>query len=109
MGNPTPFIWFPSTEYNRDRISLHLQHRCRRQVLKSETTCGGRLPLPFAALLPRESDGCLAGKRLRQRNRSCMDINNSDLLLAGLGLFIGFITTSPLELRHHRLLHMEKW
>jgi hypothetical protein len=35
-----------------------------------------------------------------------MDINNSDLLLAGLGLFIGFITTSPLELRHHRLLHM---
>ena len=35
-----------------------------------------------------------------------MNVNDSDLLLAGLGLFIGFITTSPLELRHRRLFHM---
>jgi hypothetical protein len=35
-----------------------------------------------------------------------MNMNDPDLLLAGLGLFIGFITTSPLELRHRRLFHM---
>jgi hypothetical protein len=35
-----------------------------------------------------------------------MNVNDSDLLLAGLGLFIGFITTSPMELRHRRLFHM---
>ena len=35
-----------------------------------------------------------------------MNVNDPDLLLAGLGLFIGFITTSPMELRHRRLFHM---
>ena len=37
---------------------------------------------------------------------NCMKINNSDLLLAGLGLCLGFIVTHPVELRHRRLLHM---
>jgi hypothetical protein len=62
--------------------------------------------LPLAALLPGTADGGLAGKRLRQGNKTGMNVNDSDLLLAGLGLFIGFITTSPMELRHRRLFHM---
>jgi hypothetical protein len=62
--------------------------------------------LPLAALQPGTADGGLTGKRLRQRNKDGMNVNDSDLLLAGLGLFIGFITTSPLELRHRRLFHM---
>ena len=35
-----------------------------------------------------------------------MNVNDSDLGLAGLGLVIGFIATSPMELRHRRLFHM---
>ena len=62
--------------------------------------------MPLAALQPGTADGGLAGKRLRQGNKTGMNVNDSDLLLAGLGLFIGFITTSPMELRHRRLFHM---
>lgn len=35
-----------------------------------------------------------------------MNVSQFDLFLAGLGLFIGFITTSSMDLRHRRLLHM---
>ena len=34
-----------------------------------------------------------------------MNVNDSDLLLAGLGLLIGYITTAPMELRQRRLFH----
>lgn len=35
-----------------------------------------------------------------------MNVSDLDLFLAGLGLFIGFIFTSPMDLRHRRLLYM---
>ncbi len=35
-----------------------------------------------------------------------MNVSDSDLFLAGLGLLIGFVTTSSMDLRHCRLLHM---
>jgi len=35
-----------------------------------------------------------------------VNLSELDLFLAGLGLFIGFITTSSMDLRQRRLLHM---
>ena len=35
-----------------------------------------------------------------------MNLSELDLFLAGLGLFMGFITTSSMDLRQRRLLHM---